>query len=364
MKKIRVGVIFGGRSGEHEVSIISAQSIINAINKNKYEVVSIFIDKKGKWQLGFDPKMLKSKGIEYIYLPPDLTSKKLIPVESGTQPKHIDVIFPVLHGTYGEDGAVQGLLELAGIPYVGADVTASAVGMDKDLMKKIFRAAELPITKHLIVLRSELNKNLEKLVEKMEKELAYPIFTKPASLGSSVGITKAHNRKGLVDGLKLAGEYDRKMIVEQGINRAREVEVALLGNDDPKASVCGEVVPSKEFYDYEDKYILNKAKLLIPAPISEELSSKIRDMAIKAFKAIDCSGMARVDFLVDPKTNKVYIDEINTIPGFTSISMYPKLWESTGIPYKELVDRLIQLAIQRYNDKRRNKTSFSSKLLK
>ena len=231
-------------------------------------------------------------------------------------------------------------------------------------MKKIFGSVGLPATKHLVFLRKEIGDSEAKVISKIEKELRYPVFTKPANLGSSVGISKAHNRRELRTGLSFASSYDRKVIVEQGIEKAREIEVAVLGNDESKASVCGEVVPSKEFYDYEDKYILGKAKLIIPAPLSEKPSDTIRRLAVKAFKAIDCAGMARVDFLLEKKTNKIFIDEVNTIPGFTSISMYPKLWEATGVKYSELIDQLIKLALERYNDKQQNKTDFPSKLLK
>ena len=357
-------MIFGGRSGEHEVSILSAQSVINAIDKNKYEVVPIFIDKKGKWQLGFDFNKLKGKGVDYVYLPADPTAKGLISLEKNKFQRRIDMIFPVIHGTYGEDGSAQGLLELADIPYVGAGVAASAVGLDKVLMKRTFESVGLALTKYLVFLRKKIESDVAEVIGEIEKETAYPVFVKPANLGSSVGITKVHNRQELLKGLNTASEYDRKVIVERGIDRAREIEVAVLGNDDQKASVCGEVVPSKEFYDYEDKYILGKARLLIPATLPQKLFDKIRKMAVEAFKAIDCSGMARVDFLLDPKSNAVYVDEINTIPGFTSISMYPKLWEASGISYPKLIDRLIELAFERYNDKKRNRISFPSKLLK
>ncbi|OGY23059.1 MAG: D-alanine--D-alanine ligase A [Candidatus Woykebacteria bacterium GWB1_45_5] len=365
MRKIRVGIIFGGRSGEHEVSVISAASVISALDKVTYEAVPIYINKKGQWLLGVQPKSIKGKGAEYVYLPPDPTAKGLVPIKTAKEfPKKVDVIFPVLHGPFGEDGAVQGLLELAGIPYVGAGVAASAVGMDKALMKKFFEATGLPVTKYLVFLRKEVESGIEKVIATAEKELDYPVFVKPANLGSSVGITKAHNRKELKEGFNIACEYDRKVVVEQGIDKAREIEVAVVGNDEPEASICGEVVPSREFYDYEDKYILNKAKLLIPAQISKQQSEKIRSMAVQAFKATDCAGMARADFFIDRKTNQVFIDEVNTIPGFTSISMYPKLWQASGIGYSDLISRLINLALDRYNDKGRNKVSFPSKLLK
>lgn len=364
MKKIRIGVMFGGRSSEHEVSIVSARSVISALDKSKYEAVPIYINKKGQWFLGFDEKLIQGKGIERVYLPPDPTKKDLVSVDRGSiKQKNIDVVFSLLHGTFGEDGSIQGLLELSGVPYVGAGVAASAIGMDKDLMKKILKSADLPITKYLVFLRKQTKDQANKTVSEVERELKYPVFVKPANLGSSVGITKAHDSKELLVGIELAYRYDRKILIEQGINNAREIEVAILGNDNPEVSVCGEVVPSKEFYDYEDKYILDKAKLIIPAFISSKLSKKIRNMAAVAFKSIDCSGIARVDFLLKPKKEEVYITEVNTIPGFTPISMYPKLWEKSGFPYTELIDRLIELAIERYNDKKQNKTSFSSKLL-
>lgn len=259
---------------------------------------------------------------------------------------------------------MQGLLELAGLPYVGTGVAASAVGMDKALMKKIFEVTGLPILKCLVFFRKEVEGSIKKVLASIEKELDYPIFIKPANLGSSVGITKAHNQKELIKGLNNACQYDRKVVVEQGLDRAREIEVAVLGNDDPRSSICGEVVPSREFYDYEDKYILNKAKLQIPAKISMQQSDTIREMAVKAFKSIDCAGMARVDFFIDRKTNQVFIDEVNTIPGFTSISMYPKLWQESGVGYSDLLSRLVDLAIERYSDKIRSITNFPSKLLK
>lgn len=365
MKKIRVGVIFGGRSGEHEVSIISAQSVISAFDKNKYEIVPIYLNKKGQWQIGFDVKKLQGKQATQIYFPIDPTSKEITQISGkNSTGQRLDVIFPVLHGTYGEDGSIQGLFELSGIPYVGSGVAASSVGMDKDLMKKVFGSVGLPITKHLVFLRKEISKDLEGVIKRIEKDLDYPLFTKPANLGSSVGISKSTNEKELRRGLVLAAGYDRKIIAEQGVKKAREIEVAVLGNDSPEASVCGEVVPSKEFYDFEDKYILNKAQLIIPAYLPKETSENIRAMAKKAFKAIDAAGMARVDFLLDQQSGEVFIQEINTIPGFTAISMYPKLWQASGVNYSNLIDRLIELAIERYNERQKNKTNLPSKLLK
>lgn len=364
-RKLKIGIIFGGRSGEHEVSVVSATSVINALDKNKFEAVPLYINKKGQWLLGVSPQLINRKAERIVFLPPDPTAKGLVTKENTwAVSTKIDVFFPVLHGTFGEDGTVQGLLELSGIPYVGAGVAASSVGMDKDLMKKIFISVGLPVLEHLVFLRKEVKKEALKVINQIEKRLKYPIFIKPANLGSSVGISKAHNKAELKKGLFTALEYDRKMVVEQGIDRAREIEVAVLGNDDPNASICGEVVPSREFYDYEDKYILGKAKLIIPALISKHQSQEIRKIALQAFKALDCSGMARVDFFIDRKKNKVFIVEVNTIPGFTSISMYPKLWEASGVGYSELITRLINLALDRYNDKRLNKTSFPSKLLK
>ncbi len=363
-KKLTIGIVFGGKSGEHEVSILSAQSVISILDKTKYQIAQIYINKKGQWQLGFDQKLIKGKRAKRVYLPADPTSKELI---LAKQTEHVtekvDIIFPVLHGTYGEDGAMQGLLELSGIPYVGAGITSSAIGMDKVLMKKLFKEAGLPVTKYQVLLRKDIKGNIAKVVSEAEKEFVYPIFTKPTGLGSSVGITKAHNQKELVAGLNIASKYDRKVLVEEAIDEAREIEVSVLGNDDPRSSVCGEVIPSKEFYDYEDKYILGKAKLIIPAQLPEKLSEKIRKMATVAFKAIDCAGMARVDFLVEAKAGKVFLSEINTIPGFTKISMYPKLWEASGLSYKKLIDELIDLALERYKDKSKNKTYFPSKLL-
>lgn len=363
-KKIKVALIYGGRSGEHEVSVLSAKSVLNTIDKKKYDVVEIFINKKGQWKIGSDKELVKGENDTQVFLPADPTRRELI--STNKQEKllqNIDVFFPLLHGTYGEDGTLQGLFELAGVPYVGAGVVASAVGIDKVLMKEIFEGVDLPITRCLVFLRDQVEKSSEEVVTKIETEIGYPVFIKPANLGSSVGVTKAKNKKELLKGLKIAAEYDRKIIVEEAIKEAREIEVAVFGNDKAEASVCGEVLPSKEFYDYEDKYILGKTKFLIPAKLPSGISDRIREISIKAFKSIDCAGMARVDFLVEGKTNKVFISEINTIPGFTKISMYPKLWEASGVSYKILIDKLITLAIERYNDKSKNKTTYPSKLL-
>ena len=369
-RKIRVGILFGGRSGEHEVSLVSAQGIMEAIDKDKYEVVPIGITKEGRWIAGGDPmKELRAAA----NMPPALVvageeagepQTVLAPLEPSRTaltisraPLELDVIFPVLHGPYGEDGTVQGFLELTGLPYVGAGVTASAVGMDKAVAKDVFRAHGLPVLPYRVVLRKTWEKAPEQVIAECEAAFRYPMFTKPANLGSSVGVTKAHNRGELQAGLEEAARYDRKLVVEQGIE-AREIEVSVLGNDDPIASVPGEIIPSREFYSYAAKYIDDASELLIPAPISEEQTEEVRRLALEAYTALDCAGMARVDFLMDKTTDDIWVNEVNTIPGFTPISMYPKLWEATGIGYTELIDRLIQLALERHADKERSATSF------
>jgi D-alanine-D-alanine ligase len=370
-RKIRVGILFGGRSGEHEVSLTSAHGIIKAIDKEKYEVVPIGITKAGQWIAGGDPmKELRAAA----NMPPLLAAQPderpeepqtvLAPLEPSrtvlTTTKaalDLDVIFPVLHGPFGEDGTVQGFLELTGLPYVGAGVTASAVGMDKALSKDVFRARGLPTLPFVVVLRGVWETDRKGVIADCEAQLTYPLFTKPANLGSSVGVSKAHNRDELIAGLNEAARFDRKLIVEQGIE-AREIEVSVLGNDDPIASVPGEIIPSREFYSYAAKYIDDASELLIPAPLPEAQTEAVRQVAVKAYQAIDCAGMARVDFLLDKNSGELWLNEVNTIPGFTPISMYPKLWEATGISYTELIDRLIQLAIERYEDKARSHTSF------
>jgi len=364
-----VGVIFGGRSGEHEVSLASAQSVIAALDKEKYEVIPIGITKEGKWIASGDPMKALQAGIPEASAPVallgDPTHKALMRLDITDQATAIrairlhelDVVFPVLHGPYGEDGTVQGLLELAGIPYVGAGVLASAVGMDKPTMKAVFKAHGLPVVKHVVIRRKHWEQNPEAIMDEIESTLGYPCFVKPANLGSSVGVSKARNRQELDEALKLAARYDRKMLAEVAIN-AREIECSVLGNDDPIASVPGEVVPHREFYDYKAKYIPGESDLIIPAPIPPELAQHIQELAIKAFLAVDCAGMARVDFFLDRDTGQVYVNELNTIPGFTATSMYPKMWEASGIPYPELLDRLIELALERFEDKSRCETSY------
>jgi D-alanine-D-alanine ligase len=390
MKKLRIGVLFGGRSGEHEVSLLSAASVLNAIDKKKFDVVPIGIDKSGKWVtdshaerlLGAKPApastdspkhlragdpestpgaALLARG-EGIIVPPMPSADSFVPFhrDSGSTDSsiNVDVIFPVLHGTFGEDGTIQGLLELADIAYVGAGVLGSAAGMDKDVMKRLFQAAGLPIVKHVTILRTAWERDPKKARKQIEGKLKYPLFVKPANLGSSVGISKAHDGKELGPAIDTAASYDRKIVIEQGVGgkkeKAREIEVSVLGNDDPQASVPGEIVPSAEFYDYAAKYLDEGSKLLIPAKLSKSETKKVQQMAIDAFKAVDCSGLARIDFLMDPKSGKLYVNEINTMPGFTAISMYPKLWAATGVDYPSLITRLIELALERHREKQRN----------
>ncbi len=390
MKKLRVGILFGGRSGEHEVSLLSAASVLTAIDKTRFDVVPIGITKEGRWLTDLhaerllkgetksehhlragDPAATPGAAVlakgESILVPPEPSAHSgLVPFESndpqpGTGAIDVDIIFPVLHGTFGEDGTIQGLLELADIAYVGSGVLGSAAGMDKDIMKRLFRDAGLPIVKHVTVLRSQWEEEPKKAKKLIESSLKYPVFVKPANLGSSVGITKVHDSSELAVGMAEAAKFDRKIIIEQGVGgakrKAREIECAVLGNDNPKASVCGEIVPIKEFYDYDAKYIDEGSELVLPAKISKALQKQIQEMAIRGFQACDCSGLARVDFLMEPTTEKVYINEVNTMPGFTSISMYPKLWEATGIPYPELITKLIELGLDRHEDKRRNQYS-------
>ncbi len=395
MKKLRVGILFGGRSGEHEVSLLSAASVFNAIDKEKYEVVPIGITKEGHWLTAehaenllegkpiHDPRPLRAGDPETtpgaavlaqgesVVVPPEPMHRDggLVPFQTDvTQMRraadraiNVDVIFPVLHGTFGEDGTIQGLLELADIAYVGAGVLGSAAGMDKDIMKSLFIAAGIPIVKHVTFLRSDWEKDSKKVQKLVESKVKYPVFVKPANLGSSVGISKAHNRKELGPAIEEAAKFDRKIVIEQGVGgkkkKAREIECSVLGNDDAVASIPGEIVPSKEFYDYNAKYLDEGSQLIIPAKLNKTETKKVQELAVQAFKAVDCSGLARVDFLMDPTTRKIYLNEINTMPGFTSISMYPKLWAASGLAYADLIDRLIQLGIERHEDKKKNQYS-------
>ena len=367
VRKIRVGVLFGGRSGEHEVSLQSARSVIRALDPEKYDVVLIGITKSGRWLTGNVTQALEAnvpEAAQPATLLPDPENSALMEIElTGAQPVSInkstelDVVFPVLHGPYGEDGTVQGLLELAGLPYVGAGVVGSAVGMDKAIFKAVMESKEIAILPWKLILSSTWRTNRKETLMQLERDFDFPLFTKPANMGSSVGITRCANRSELAEGLDEAAKYDRRMIVEQGID-ARELEVSVLGNDAPIASVVGEIRPRRSFYDYVAKYISDDSELLIPAPISDGLAEKVRTIALNAFKSIDGAGLGRVDFLLERESNELYINEINTIPGFTNISMYPKLWEATGISYSELIDRLIELALERSEQKARLATTF------
>src|SRR5271157_2283857 len=398
MAKLRVGILFGGRSGEHEVSLLSAASVLNAIDKTKYEVVPIGITKDGRWLTAEhaerllkgdagggaratqtplragDPEATPGAAVlargESVVVPPEPAHREsgLAPFQtdahlrrSSDRAINVDVIFPVLHGTFGEDGTIQGLLELADIAYVGAGVLGSAAGMDKDVMKSLFRAAGLPIVKHVTVLRREWEGAPKKVQKLVESKLKYPVFVKPANLGSSVGISKAHDGKELGPAIEEAAKFDRKIVIEESVggkkHKAREIECSVLGNDDPKASVAGEIIPCKEFYDYDAKYLVEGSEAVIPAKITKAETKTVQRLAIAAFQAVDCTGLARVDFLMEPKSRRIFVNEINTMPGFTSISMYPKLWAATGVSYPELIDRLIQLGIERHDDKRRNQYS-------
>jgi D-alanine-D-alanine ligase len=360
-RRLRVGVLFGGRSGEHEVSIASAASVIRALDPEKYEPVLIGISKDGRWLAGSSAQKLLAdvlKSGERVVLPPDPSAASLVPLppSAGQTSIKVDVVMPVLHGTFGEDGTVQGLLELAGLPYVGAGVLASSVGMDKDVQKRLFEQAGLPVVPFLAVRRSEWERDRFKVVREIKKRFRFPVFVKPATLGSSVGMTRVKAAHELVAALDFAAEYALKIIVERAI-RGREIEVSVLGNDDVRASVPGEIVPHREFYDYTAKYLEGGTRLIVPATLAKKQVATFQDFAIRAYRAIDCTGMARCDFFLDRKTSKIYVNELNTIPGFTSISMYPKMWEASGLPYSKLIDRLIELALELHREKNRTKYS-------
>jgi D-alanine-D-alanine ligase len=404
-KKLRIGILFGGRSGEHEISLLSAASILKAIDRKKYEIVPLGITKQGQWVRGIEaqhlltgepePQLLGQpneadpafasvaaviRSGEPLSIPApkphtpktfatiDLIASAetaLAPSPQDDNALGVDLIFPVLHGTFGEDGTIQGLLELADVAYVGSGVLGSSAGMDKDVMKRLFAAAGLSQTPHLALLRSEWKQDPKRCTKLIEKSLAYPIFVKPANLGSSVGISKVHDRGELAAAMDLAASFDRKLVIEQGVGgpgvKPRELEVAVLGNDAPEASVVGEIVPGAEFYDYNAKYHSDASVPIIPAKLSKSEEKQIREMAIAAFRACDCAGLARVDFLMEPKRkgqpSRIYLNEINTMPGFTKISMYPKLWSASGLPYKKLIDRLIELAVERQKEK--SQTTFT-----
>ena len=363
-KKIRVGVIFGGRSGEHEVSLRSAESVINAMDESKYEIVPIGITHEGSWLISESAKALLPQTImesnhrEPVAIIGDPTRQGLTRLGAGGLAREpLDVVFPVLHGTYGEDGTIQGLLEMAGVPYVGCGVLASACGMDKIVMKQLFERAGLRNASYEWFLRSSWEADPKPIMKRIKRSLGYPVFIKPANLGSSVGISKAENRDELRDAIDDAARYDRRIIVESAI-KGREIEVSVLGNDQPIASLPGEIIAGHEFYDYEDKYIDNSSQTVIPAELPKKTIKRIQRDAIIAFQAIDGAGLARVDFFIERKSGRVIINEINSMPGFTSISMFAKMWEASGISYGELIDRLIALAFERHSDKARNLTSY------
>jgi D-alanine-D-alanine ligase len=386
VKRLRVGVLYGGRSGEHEVSLASAAAVFAHLDKKRYEPVPIRIDKDGRWALAdrAPTAMSAAEVIEQARLDAARPLRSGREVHFMARPSeetilsidraaakgdelgraivtglNLDVIFPVLHGPYGEDGTIQGLLELANVPYVGAGVLASAVGMDKAMMKTVFAARSLPIGAYRVFLRHQWDRRRPDILRELETALGFPMFVKPANLGSSVGISKAKDPTGLAEAIDLAASFDRKVVVEAAVPLAREIECAVLGNDEPEASIPGEVIPSREFYDYEAKYMDDASKTVIPADLPEQLSAEIRRLAIAAFRAIDCSGMARVDFLVSRPTGQIFLNEVNTIPGFTTISMYSKMWAASGVEYAVLLDRLIALAQERHAEKQQLRTSLT-----
>jgi D-alanine-D-alanine ligase len=396
VKRLRVGVIYGGRSGEHEVSLASAAAVFTNLDRSKYEPVPIRVDKDGRWTIADRPPaaMSAAETIEHarieaahatnphkphlaslnrstreVYLVAHPSEETILSIDRRPRAgadadasalvtgMGLDVMFPVMHGPYGEDGTVQGLLELANLPYIGCGVMASAVGMDKAMMKVVFAAHGLPIVDYLVVRRGDWLAQPDVMMRKLPGRLTFPLFVKPANLGSSVGISKVKTIDQLRAAIDLAAEYDRKIIIESGVDNPREIECAVLGNDDPQVSVAGEIIPSREFYDYESKYLDEGSRTLIPADLPETLAAEVRQLARNAFLAIDGAGMARVDFLLERERGRLYVNEVNTIPGFTTISMYSKLWEATGVHYPQLLDRLVQLAIERHSEKQQLRTS-------
>ena len=364
--KIRLALLYGGRSGEHDVSIASATSVMQAIDREKYDVLPVYLTPEGRWLPGVEPVRLAAgahPAADTVALfSSDPQQPGLLPLsEAEVQPRRaqaVDVVFPLLHGTYGEDGTVQGLLELANVPYVGSGVLGSAAGMDKDVMKTLFGAAGLPVVPHLLVRRHDWERQPATVQERILQALRLPVFVKPANLGSSVGISKVSEAGGLFEALNLACRYDRRVLVEQGLD-CREFECSVLGNDEPQASVIGEIVPSREFYDYQAKYSDDESsELRIPADIDAALADNLRAMAVTAFQAVDAAGLARVDFFFETSTGTPYVNEINTLPGFTTISMYPKLWEAGGLSYAQLIDNLVRLAIERHRDRQRSLTVY------
>jgi len=377
VRKLRVAVLFGGRSGEHEISLMSARSILDALDSSKYEVIQIGITHTGEWLVG-DRLLEKMRSgsvrdLDPVTMLPDPTRNGVFKIAAHLEPpgskqssqpmgaleylSDVDVIFPVLHGTFGEDGAIQGFLELNEMAYVGAGVLGSSVGMDKGVFKEVMQSRDIPVLEFHIVLRRAIETDISGVIGSAERLAPYPLFVKPANLGSSVGITKCRNRSDLLEGLMEAARFDRRVLVERGIE-AREIEVSVLGNDDPQVSQPGEIVPAADYYSYQAKYHDDRSQLLIPAPLSSETASKVRELALRAYQAIDCAGMARVDFLLEKGTERLYLNELNTIPGFTKISMYPKLWEASGLAYPQLVDRLIELALERKSDRDRTERRY------
>jgi D-alanine-D-alanine ligase len=384
MKRLRIGVLYGGRSGEHEVSLASAAAVFANLDRHRYEPVAIRIEKDGRWALADKPPLATSaaevieqsrveaarqirtgREVHLVSRPSEETILSIKrapeaspePTEASVTGLHLDVIFPVLHGPYGEDGTIQGLLELANVPYVGAGVAASALGMDKALMKVLFSARGLPVCDYQVVLRRDWERQGVAIAAELERRLRFPMFVKPANLGSSVGISKAKNPASLREAMDLAGSFDRKIIVEAAVPNAREIECGVLGNDEPQTSVPGEVIPSREFYDYEAKYLDEGSKTVIPADLPASVADEIQRLSIAAFQAIDCAGMARVDFLLSRDNGAIVLNEVNTIPGFTTISMYSKMWEASGVSYPALIDRLVELALERHAAKQNLRTS-------
>jgi len=356
-KRLRIGILFGGRSGEHEVSLASAASVIRGLDPDKYEPLPIGITKEGHWLIGAGAqKMLPEvlRGGQRVMMTVDPSDAALVRLDGSGGGQRVDVVFPVMHGTFGEDGTIQGLLDLAGLPFVGAGVLGSAIGMDKDVSKRLMQVAKIPVVPWIAVQRADWERNPKEIRTAIEKKFKYPVFVKPATLGSSVGMTKVHSRAELAPALNLAAEFAMKILIERCVV-AREIEVSVLGNHDPKASVPGEIVPHREFYDYAAKYLEEGTQLLIPAKLKPAQAKKIQKYAVDAFRALELSGMARVDFFLEKKGGKIYLNEVNTIPGFTSISMYPKLWEASGIPFRELIDKLIALALEQHAEKARTK---------
>ena len=355
--KLTLAILFGGRSGEHEVSLMSARSVLAVLDRTRYNVIEVGITHSGAWLTGQNGLAAFEQGQTEALLPaslhPDPSRPGLYVTRDGQYEKYadVDVYFPMLHGTYGEDGSMQGLLEMADVAYVGANVLHAAVGMDKGIFKDVMVGNGVPVVEGTIVLRSQIETEMESVVKRAEAVGAYPLFVKPANLGSSVGVTKCRSRGDLMEGLIEAAQYDHRILIERGIQNPREIEIAVLGNDHPEASVAGEIIPGADFYSYDAKYVLNSSRPVIPAALSDSQAQQIKEIALRAYRAVAGCGMSRVDFLLDPQSGEIFLNEINTIPGFTSISMYPKLWEASGLPYAALVDRLIELALERKEER-------------